>query len=78
MRGIGTRELDDAHYERAIGYPRERRPGSCLVTNGGVEDLADIDASLRDLLLMLTLVRADVNKQHIPSQQNQLTSHGGK
>ena len=47
LEAIGTRELEDEHYERAIGYPWERPPGSCLVTDEGVKDLADIDASRR-------------------------------
>jgi hypothetical protein len=47
LEAIGTRELDDEHYERAIGYPWERAPGSCLVTDDGVKDLGDIDASRR-------------------------------
>lgn len=47
LEAIGTRELQDEHYERAIGYPWERPPGSCLVTDEGVEDLGDIDASRR-------------------------------
>ena len=51
LEAIGTRELEDAHYERAIGYPWERPPGSCLVTDEGVEDLADIDASRRKELV---------------------------
>ena len=46
-----ARELDDEHYERAIGYPWERRPGSCLVTDKGVEDLEDIDGKRRDELV---------------------------
>jgi hypothetical protein len=25
LEAVGTRELDDEHYERAIGYPWERR-----------------------------------------------------
>jgi hypothetical protein len=48
LEAIGTRELDDEHYERAIGYPWERRPGSCLVTDRGVEDLENIDAERRN------------------------------
>lgn len=51
LEAIGTRELDDEHYERAIGYPWERRPGSCLVTDEGVEDLADVDAGRREELV---------------------------
>src|SRR5881409_557244 len=47
LEAIGTRELEDGHYERAIGYPWERPPGSCLVTDDGVEELADIDSSRR-------------------------------
>jgi hypothetical protein len=51
LEAVGTRELDDEHYERAIGYPWERRPGSCLVTDKGVEDLVDIDADDRNELV---------------------------
>ena len=47
LEAMPARELDDEHYERAIGYPWERPPGSCLVTDKGVEDFADIDASRR-------------------------------
>ena len=48
---VGTRELDDEHYERAIGYPWERRPGSCFVTDEGVISLADMDAGRRQELV---------------------------
>jgi hypothetical protein len=51
LDAIGTRKLDDEHYERAIAYPWERRPGSCLVTDEGVEDLADMDAGRREELV---------------------------
>jgi hypothetical protein len=51
LEAIGTRELEDEHYERAIGYPWERPPGSCLVTDEGVEDLVDIDASRQEELV---------------------------
>lgn len=51
LEAIGTRELDDEHYERAIGYPWERRPGSCLVTDKGVEDLEGIDGERRNELI---------------------------
>ena len=51
LETVGTRELDDEHYERAIGYPWERRPGSCLVTDRGVADLVDFDAEHRDELV---------------------------
>ncbi len=51
LEAAGTRELDDEHYERAVGYPWERRPGSCVVTDQGVEDLADIDAEYRNELV---------------------------
>ena len=40
LEAVGTRTLDDAHYEQAIGYPWDRRQGSCLLTDGHVEDLA--------------------------------------
>ena len=45
---VGRRELDDEHYQQAIGYPWGRRPGSCLVTDGHVED---IDPDRHDALL---------------------------
>ena len=48
LEDVGTRKLDDAHYELAIGYPWERPPGSCLVTDEGVEALADMDAGRRE------------------------------
>jgi len=51
LEAIGTRELEDEHYERAIGYPWARPPGSCLVSDEGVEDLADIDADRRKELV---------------------------
>ena len=51
LEAIGSRQLEDEHYERAIGYPWERRPGSCLVTDEGVEDLADMDAERRNELV---------------------------
>jgi hypothetical protein len=47
LEAVGTRELDDEHYERAIAYPWERRPGSCLVTGERVEDLEGMDPGLR-------------------------------
>ena len=49
---VGTRVLDDAHYEQAIGYPWGRRPGSCLVTDGHVEDIdpARHDAVVREFV----------------------------
>ena len=47
LEAIGTRELEEEHFERAIGYPWGRPPGSCLVTDEGVKDLGDIDASRR-------------------------------
>ncbi len=51
LEAVGSRELDDEHYERAIGYPWERPPGSCFVTDLGVEDLADMDAESRAALI---------------------------
>jgi hypothetical protein len=51
LEAMGTRGLEDEHYERAIGYPWERPPGSCLVTDAGVKDLGDIDASRRTELV---------------------------
>src|SRR5919201_271809 len=50
LEAIPARELDDEHYERAIGYPWERRPGSCLVTDKGVEDLTDVDVGRNELI----------------------------
>jgi hypothetical protein len=51
LEAIGTREVEDEHYERAIGYPWGRPPGSCLVTDEGVKDLGDIDAGRRSELV---------------------------
>jgi hypothetical protein len=51
LEAIGSREVDDEHYQRAIGYPWERRPGSCLVTDKGVEDLENMDAERRKQLV---------------------------
>ena len=51
LEAIGARELDDVHYERAIGYPWERPPGSCFVTDEGVEVLADMSADRREELV---------------------------
>ena len=51
LEAMPARELDDERYERAIGYPWERRPGSCLVTDKGVEDLEDIDPKRRNELV---------------------------
>jgi hypothetical protein len=51
LDSVGTRTLDDAHYQQAIGYPWDRRPGSCLVTDGHVEDLVAMDPARRDDLL---------------------------
>lgn len=51
LEAIGTRELEDEHYERAIGYPWERPAGSWLVTDDDVEHLGDIGAERREALL---------------------------
>jgi hypothetical protein len=51
LEAIPGRQLDDEQYERAIGYPWERRPGSCLVTDKGVEDLADLDVDRQSELV---------------------------
>lgn len=51
LEAIGTRALDDAHYERAIGYPWDRPGGSCLVTDGTVQELTSLDAQQRDALV---------------------------
>ena len=48
---IGTRELPDDHYDRAVGYPWGRPPGSCVVTADGVEDVADEDETRKRALL---------------------------
>ena len=47
LEALGTREMDDERYARAVAYPWERPPGSCLVTDAGVEKLADLDAGRR-------------------------------
>src|SRR5690242_16305807 len=51
LEHAGTRTLDDAHYEQAIGYPWARPAGSCLVTGSQVEHLADMPAGRRDELV---------------------------
>ena len=52
LEQVGTRdELSDEHYQQAITYPWERPPGSCYVTDMGVEDLTDIDARRRQELV---------------------------
>lgn len=48
LEAIGERELPGDHYERAIGYPWERPPGSCLVAEGEVRDIAPADGDLVD------------------------------
>jgi hypothetical protein len=40
LSALGTRELDERHYERAIGYPWARPEGSFLLGGDGVEELA--------------------------------------
>ena len=47
LEAIGPRELDEEHYQRAVGYPWERPSGSCLVTDKRVDDLADMEAGRR-------------------------------
>jgi hypothetical protein len=47
LEAIGRRELEDEHYQRAIGYPWERPPGSCIVSDEGVENFAEVDAGRR-------------------------------
>jgi hypothetical protein len=59
LEAVGTREMDDEHYERAIGYPWERRPGSCLVTDKGVEDLEHMDPERRRQLVHECVYAAD-------------------
>jgi hypothetical protein len=51
LEEVGTRELDDKHYELAITYPWKRPPGSCVVTDEGVEELTHIDAGRREELV---------------------------
>ena len=51
LEAVGTRKLEDEHYALALGYPWERPPGSCLVTDEGVEELADIDTARREELV---------------------------
>jgi hypothetical protein len=48
---LGARALEDQHYELALTYPWGRAPGSCLVTGGEVEDLADMAADRREQLV---------------------------
>src|SRR5689334_10656959 len=43
---VEPRTLDNRHYEQAITYPWGRRPGSCLVSDGRVEDLDEVDPEL--------------------------------
>lgn len=50
LEAIGERELPGDHYERAIGYPWERPPGSCLVADANVEPLASADGSRREIV----------------------------
>jgi hypothetical protein len=59
LEAIGTRELDDEHYHLAIGYPWERPPGSCFVTDSGVEDLAAMDTGRREDLVRRYADEAD-------------------
>jgi hypothetical protein len=51
LESVGTRALEDQHYELAITYPWERPPGSCLVTDEGVAELTHIDAGRRGELV---------------------------
>ena len=59
LEAIGTRAMDAEHFERAIGYPWERRPGSCLVTDEVVEDLADLEDARRAELVHRYLHESD-------------------
>ena len=59
LEAIGIREMDAGNYERAVGYRWERRPGSCLVTDQGVEDLADVAHERRSELLRKYLHESD-------------------
>jgi hypothetical protein len=47
LEQVGERTADDAHYAQAVAYPWRRPPGSCLVTDGHVEDLARMSAERR-------------------------------
>src|SRR4051794_41542875 len=51
LESVGTRTLDDNHYAQAIGYPWERRDGSCLVIDGEAEDLATMEPGRRAELI---------------------------
>jgi hypothetical protein len=51
LEAVGVRELDEEHYERAIGYPWDRPEGSCLVTDEGVEKIGGMAARPRDSLV---------------------------
>jgi hypothetical protein len=51
LDAIGTRQLEEEHYERAVGYPWARPPGSFFVTDEVVQRLADMDAGRREALL---------------------------
>jgi len=59
LEAIGTRTMDNGHFERAIGYPWERRPGSCLVTDEVVEDLDDLEVGRRAELVHRYLHESD-------------------
>jgi hypothetical protein len=59
LDAIGTRELDDEHYERAIGYPWERPSGSSLVTDQDVENLIDMEPGRREGLVREYLESGD-------------------
>jgi hypothetical protein len=51
LEALGARELDDELYERSVAYPWERPPGSCFVTDHGVENLSGMDAVRRESLV---------------------------
>ena len=51
LETVGKRELNDEHYVQAIGYPWERPPGSCFVTDAGVVNLVDMDDGRRQELV---------------------------
>jgi hypothetical protein len=59
LDAIGTRQLTEEHYERAIGYPWERPPGSCFVTGEGVESLARMGPGRREELVRIYVEAAD-------------------
>ena len=45
---VEERTLDEEHYQHAIGYPWERHPGSCVVRDGRIDDLAGAEAVMHE------------------------------